>query len=114
MSEKLTQEEINVLAAEFNYTPEGNEPECFAKALTLCQRFKRERDERIRENEELKEALMDMVAQHCFDPEVTGRYFSNALHANSDAMRLLGKLGLMKIEDRGMRIVFGWWPENNT
>ena len=36
------QEEINILAAEFNLTDEGNEPECFAKALSLCQRMLKE------------------------------------------------------------------------
>lgn len=71
-------------------------------------------NERVKE---LEGALMDMVAQHCYEvPENCGdrnqRYFSNALHANADSMRLLGKLGLMKIDDRGMRIVYGWWSKD--
>jgi len=39
-----TQEEINIIADEFNLTEAGNEAECFAKALTLCQKFARELD----------------------------------------------------------------------
>lgn len=62
------------------------------------------------ENERLKDALMDMVAQHCHIPDEK-RMFSCCLHANADAMRLLGELGLMKIDDRGYRVVYGVWPE---
>lgn len=36
---QMNQEEINVLAAKFNLTDGGNEPECFAEALTLCQKL---------------------------------------------------------------------------
>jgi hypothetical protein len=50
---KLTQEDINVLAAEFNLTDE-DEYEMFAKALTLCQKFKKERDTLREENADLK------------------------------------------------------------
>lgn len=65
------------------------------------------------ENQELKDALMDMVAQHCYDPDEKGRCFSGALSANAGAMRLLGRLGLMRLDDRGMRMVYGWWPERS-
>lgn len=53
----MNQEEINILAAEFNLTPEGNEPEIFAKALTLCQRFKKENDRLTEQSRIYREAL---------------------------------------------------------
>lgn len=36
------QEEINIVAAQFNCSDEGNEAECFAKALTLSQNMLKE------------------------------------------------------------------------
>lgn len=61
---------------------------------------------------EVIEALTNMVAQHCHDDSHPDwQLFSWALHANADAMRLLGKLGVIEIDDRGARMVFGRWPK---
>jgi len=62
--------------------------------------------------ERLTEALMDMVAQHCYVEKSRGIDFdleSNCLSANADALRLLGELGEIEIDDRGMRVVYGKW-----
>lgn len=58
--------------------------------------------------------LCEMVAQHCYVEKSRKNPFdveSSCLHANADAMRFLGKIGKLKIDDRGMRVVFGKWPK---
>lgn len=55
--------------------------------------------------------LCEMVGQHCY---LDGSKFdveSGCLSANANAMRFLGKIGKLKLDDRGMRVVFGNWPK---
>lgn len=91
---------------------------CMEQVLTECAleyqqnlALRKSLDDAILNQENLIEALMDMVAQHCFFDKETGMYESGCLHANADAMRLLGRIGKMEIDDRGHRVVFGKWPE---
>lgn len=53
----MNQEEINILAAEFNFSDEGNEHEMFAKALTLCQKFKKENSRLLSASNQIIEQL---------------------------------------------------------
>lgn len=57
-------------------------------------------------SEDIVDSLSDMVSQHCHRDEKHG-YFSGAISANADAMRTLGRIGVMDIDDRGYRIVYG-------
>ena len=59
----------------------------FNSAVALCQ-------ELIEEAERLKEGLVDMVSQHCYEDGKV--YCSGALSANADAIRLLIELGCME------------------
>lgn len=63
-------EEINCLAAKFNFTPEGNEPECFAQALSLCEKMLRH----IKADEEC--GTYSREIQRCFS-FIPQRFFSN-------------------------------------
>lgn len=59
------QEEIHVLAAEFNLTDDGNEHEMFAKALTVSQHMLKEinllQDVIVKERSFYKEAIREIV-----------------------------------------------------
>lgn len=102
--------------------------DCYRKAQKELDRLELEnkslrlldekREQLEADKKELIEALSDMVAQHCYIDDAERKkdigdkadVESNCLHANADAMRLLGKLGVLELDDRGMRVVFGKWP----
>lgn len=47
--------------------------------------------------------LKNMVIQHC--SEKNGKYFSGFIGINADAMRYLGEVGLLDVNDCGGRVV---------
>lgn len=61
-----------------------------------------------RENAEIKNALVDMVAQHC---TVSDGLDSMALSANAEAMGLLEYYGLLEITNGIGRRLIGRWKE---
>ena len=66
-------------------------------------------------NEELLEALEDMVNQHCSVTEKESYLDSMALSANANAMRILAKHKRITIKNEyGRRVIANWIPRTPT
>jgi hypothetical protein len=64
------------------------------------------------EANELLEALMDMVGQHCDERDEGGRLSSACISANAFALRTLAKHGKVKIiHEYGRGVVAEWVQE---
>ena len=64
-------------------------------------------DDLVQKNDELLDALQEMVAQHCESTEAQCTLDSCAISSNADAMRILAKYGRLKIEREFGRRVIG-------
>jgi hypothetical protein len=109
MGIQLTYEKAKEIMRREFYNPDFDE-----QLVWTADGFIRGWESRQAEVDELTDALCEMVGQHCYVEKSRNVPFeleSNCLHANADAMRLLGKIGKLKIDDRGMRVVFGNWPK---